>query len=105
MKPAWGRLLHKTTLGKHFNEGARLLWATMATRSLSPINVAKMLNESRDISNLVSRWLYGERRPCLQSAARIQAVFGINASAWVMAPTCAFVLPTIEWATQELSND
>lgn len=96
--PAWSRLLHRTRLGKKFSEGARRLWLLLAERQWSPMDLANAITAASEPkkanrSALVSRWLYGERRPGLEYALLIQRLFGIDPALWRESPAEPFTPP------------
>jgi transcriptional regulator with XRE-family HTH domain len=82
--------LTRTTLGRFFNEGARLLWLALEARGWSQADLRRALGVPPGAH---SRWLYGDRRPGRQMAQRIYTAVGIPVTAWDEAPTCPFELP------------
>jgi ribosome-binding protein aMBF1 (putative translation factor) len=83
---------HRTELGNHFSEGARLLWLAVAARDGSQTVLAHEIHVGVAVLN---RWLYGERKPSRQFAAIIEARLGIPASAWDAKVRGRFVLPAV----------
>jgi hypothetical protein len=69
----------RVELGDVFSEGARRLWEVMKSESLTPAKITKRLQCA---TGLVPRWLYGDRRPGVEWAARIEREFGIPAALW-----------------------
>jgi hypothetical protein len=84
------RRLLRTTLGPKFSEGARRLWMALHRRRCSQTELAVSLGAS---SALFSRWLWGDRRPELAWAEKIERELRIAMSAWVEAPRKAFAPP------------
>jgi transcriptional regulator with XRE-family HTH domain len=84
------RTLTRESLGRHFNEGARLLWLALRERDWNQSVAERQLGVS---PGLVNRWLYGERRPGLEHALLIERALGIPASGWHREPALAFEPP------------
>lgn len=93
---------HRTTLGPHFNEGARLLWLRVAEAPYDGSQNALAL--AIDVgAGLVSRWLYGDRKPGRAHSATLHQRLGIPASAWDEPASVEFVLPAT--IADETSDD
>ena len=84
------RALYRMTLGPHFSEGARLLWAAIQERRLSQADVRVRVGVQ---PGTVTRWLYGDKIPSLESAMAIEDAFGIAARRWLEGPAAVFVPP------------
>jgi len=89
------RSLLRRTLGRQFSEGARLLWFELGKRGWDQSAAARELGTS---SGTVNRWLYGERRPSAEWAARIESVLAIPARTFGEPPTQEFEPPAAESA-------
>lgn len=87
-----GDLAHRVNVGEKFSEGARLLWLGLEASGWSREELRKALNVS---SGGVSRWLYGDRRPCHAQALRLQELFEIPVATWRCAPREPFVPPAL----------
>ena len=82
---------HRSELGEHFNEGARLLWKVLDERECSQLQLQRDLGVP---AGVVNRLLYGERRPGLKMALLIEEKFDIPLTSWNEAPKKKFTLPT-----------
>lgn len=83
----------RTTLGDHFSEAARLLWAVVDTKcERNQSTLAEALGAD---PGLVSRWLYGDRVPGLVWALELERLYGIDPSLWKSKPKRGFVLPGV----------
>lgn len=74
----------RTELGAQFNEGARLLWKALAAREWSQGELQKRLTATRPLdgskprplaTGIVSRWLYGDRKPDIEHLVQIEKLF------------------------------
>lgn len=88
---SWMRVTYRRHLGKHFSEGARLLWLKTQELKLDQEGVRHQLELSRGV---VGRWLYGDRAPDLDSAVKIEAAYGIPVAAWTQVPSKPFKIRT-----------
>lgn len=79
---------HRTTLGEHFSEGARLLWGLVREYP----SIAAFQREHGFHNGEVARLLYGDLRPNIDRAVKLQAL-GIPPSAWLQKPTKRFTPP------------
>jgi hypothetical protein len=79
----------RARIGRHFNEGARLLWLRIARESLSIEDIGRVGRWAR---GTVHHWLYGDRRPNLSSALVLERAFGVPVTAWSKAPRRPFSL-------------
>lgn len=89
---AYGHAL-RTHLGDKFNEGARQLWLI---RKKNEWSVTRMAREAEESTATFVGWLYGDRRPGLEGALKLQTRLGIDPALWNQAPAKAFALPTVE---------
>lgn len=80
--------MFRAALGPHFSEGARRLWAVVDVLGRS--SVARTLGVQ---SGVVGRWLYGDRRPSIECAAKIERELRIPARLFAAAPLEPFVPP------------
>ena len=80
----------RTHLGPLFSEGARLLWMAMGTKRVSAEDVRRDVEAS---SGAVAKWLYGDKRPGISYAQRLEQSFGVPMVAWTQQPTVTFVPP------------
>lgn len=83
---------HRTNFGNHFNEGARRLWKCLASNDESQTLLASEIGVSVGV---LSRWLYGDRKPSRESASKIEARLGIPATAWDAKAKRGFSLPAV----------
>lgn len=84
----------RAVLGKNFSEGARQLWLKMIRGKLSQADAARLL-ELRHPA-MLSRWLYGDRRPSVKWAFAIESKLKIRAGLWGVKPVEEFVPPAVE---------
>ncbi len=82
--------LHRRHLGENFSEGARRLWAVVDNREITQAGLTAALGARPGV---VSRWLYGDRRPSIEWAAKIERLFRIPARLWAEPATEAFEPP------------
>lgn len=80
----------RQTLGGNVSEGVRLLWLVMAEKGLTQEDVRNALGVARGV---VSRWLYADRQPDLDSAVKMAAEYGIPTESWTVPPSRRFALP------------
>jgi transcriptional regulator with XRE-family HTH domain len=86
-------------LGDQFNEGARLLWLALKEREWSQWELRKHLTGRDDeplSPGVVSRWLYGDRRPSLRMAIQIRDLLEVPIEAWHADATEVFTPPAGE---------
>jgi hypothetical protein len=76
-------------LGRHFNEGARLLWRCLEKKTLTIEALGRIGGWSRGTAH---HWLYGDRRPTIACALVIERHFAIPVTAWGKAPRRPFSL-------------
>lgn len=81
---------HRVELGERFSEGARLLWKVLDDKRCSQLQLQRELGEH---AGVVNRLLYGDRLPSLETAVRIEALYGIPVNAWNEAPKKKFMPP------------
>lgn len=81
---------HRTELGEHFSEGARLLWVGAEERSWSQRRLGRELGA---YEGEIMGVLYGDKRPRIEIVAAAERVLGTPASAWVSKPLKAFDPP------------
>ena len=84
------RHLTRTTLGDHFSEGARLLWAALTSRGWSQHDLCRALDMKPGTQ---SRWLYGDQRPGLVVAVKLHDLLAIPVETWNQAPKQPFQPP------------
>lgn len=77
----------RRTLGKHFSEGSRRLWLALDGELEA---LAQQLGVD---SGQLGKWLYGDRRPSIEWAVRIQDILGIPAVEWARPATASFIPP------------
>lgn len=67
-------IMARTTLGTKYSEAARLLWEHAVERHWTHADLSRYLGSERVKCNtgMLSRWLWGDRKPSRQWAARIQ---------------------------------
>lgn len=98
-KPPWSRLLQKARLGRHFTEGARQLWLVVLGKNWSQRELARQVAEAsgkktkHNRSALMSRWLYGERKPTLHYVLILQELLNIDPALWEKPPVEPFTPP------------
>ncbi len=87
-----GRLLplHRLKLGESFSEAARQLWLYIVAQGLSQADLCRRIGCKR---SQLSRWLYGDGRPGVQWASRIEDLTGIAMRLWTLAPAEEFKPP------------
>lgn len=83
---------YRRKLGKRFSEGARLLWVEIERRGLGRGPAADLIGWSR---GSLTRLLYGDSKPNVDTAALILQQFGIPISSWAESPTVEFVPPAL----------
>lgn len=79
----------RRTLGDAFSEGSRRLWAAADELGGVEATAAKLGTQG----NQLSKWLYGDRRPSIEWAVRIQDILGIPAVEWARPATASFIPP------------
>lgn len=89
------RPLLRSSLGPHFSEGARLLWLALERLGL---NQTEAEARARSAKGSINRLLYGERRPGLDMALRLEEAFGIPPGAWNEPPSEPFAPPAAKVA-------
>lgn len=77
----------RRTLGTEFSEGARLLWGAVES------NLEDLADRIGINSGQLAKLIYGDRRPSIELAVRIQDILGIPAVEWARPPTTSFVPP------------
>lgn len=88
----------RETLGTKYSEAARLLWAYAVDKHWTPADLSRYLGSEKVKCNtgMLSRWLWGDRKPSRQWAARIQRkIRTIKLEMWD-AIASALTLPTID---------
>lgn len=83
-------------IGKHPNEGARLLWLAMNRRKMSPNEAAGRLDIN---SGLLYRWLFCDGKPGRALAERVRKLFQIPLRAWDEPPSTEFDLAKLRTGT------
>jgi len=84
---------HRLTLGPVFSEASRRLWLEIQRRGWSQTRLKKELGAH---DGAVTRWLYGDRKPGLQKALRVQEVLDIDPALWGQKPAQPFTPPALE---------
>jgi Meiotically up-regulated gene 113 len=79
----------RTNLGPNFNEGARLLWDALETKSWTHNELCRRVGATHGAH---ASWLYGDGRPRLVYALKLEELFAIPVKAWDLPPTEAFAL-------------
>ncbi len=93
---------HRRKVGKHANEGARLLWSLLARKNWTATRLAREIQAD---ASVVTRWLYCDRRPGLQSAQVLQRMFRIPLASWHASPSAPIVLPVfVAEAAEEVAT-
>lgn len=95
---------HRTELGPYFSEGARLAWLALDKRGWSQADLQRRLKGRArpDGTSLplrpgvVSRWLYGDRRPSTDALVQLEHVLGVPVTAWLRPPLRKFSPPHAE---------
>lgn len=77
-------------IGAHFSEGARLLWEKIDQLRITAEDVRRGVGAG---SGVVQWWLYGDKRPGIVYAQRLEESFGVPMVAWTQEPTAKFVPP------------
>lgn len=93
----------KLALGKHFSEGTRRLWLVKIAQQLTQSEMARRWFGGQQ--SLVSKILWGRRRPTLEQVVGIEGSLGISASLWTKPPIEEFTPPAIEEARRDLGVD
>lgn len=68
----------RTAIGPQFSRGSALLWECLTTRA----SQGALSREIGVPNGMLSRWLYGDRRPSWDRARRMRDVLGIPLEAW-----------------------
>jgi hypothetical protein len=84
------RKTYRTTLGPHFNEGARMLWVATISKGIGSAGVAALADLDQ---SSVYRWMYGDQKPARSSAEQLKKHFGIDPSLWDERPREQFSIP------------
>jgi hypothetical protein len=84
--PIWSQRLRRKKLGPRFSEGARHLWLFLKEHQWPPealaLEIAKATGKTYNLSGLVNRWLYGDRKPSRLYANVLKKVAGILTDLW-----------------------
>ena len=85
--------------GPKFSEGARLLWLALREADVSAADMSRALGTG---NGTLHRWLYGDRRPDIDSAVKILDLYDIKPEMWARPPARRFRLRLkggvrIEW--------
>jgi plasmid maintenance system antidote protein VapI len=91
--------LARDYFGPKFSEGSRLLWLAKRRADVSTADMTRALGAG---NGMVHRWLFGDRRPDVGAAVKIEKAYGIKPEMWVLAPSRRFRLKLkggvrIEW--------
>lgn len=77
----------RTNLGPQFSEGARQLWLALARLGWSQTKARANLGVA---AGMLSRWLFGDRKPDIDWANKIQVLFGVEQRLWSEPPAEPF---------------
>lgn len=78
----------RSTIGPRFSEGARLLWVkAILLKGHSQETIRDLLGAPRGV---VSRWLYGDRKPSLKYMEKARKVYRVPVATWLDDPTERF---------------
>lgn len=78
----------RTRIGPEFNEGARRLWTIIARSSQAAVTRRIACRPGQ-----LTKWVYGDRRPSVEWAARIERELRIPARLWGEPSAMPFVPP------------
>ncbi len=81
--------IHRRKLGRHPNEGARLLWDKVRELGLSIAGLTKALGSEPGMAN---RWLWCDTRPSPAWADVLEDQLGIPHRAWRERPSVRIVV-------------
>ena len=81
---------HRSELGADFSEAARLLWLAVGTHDGAHAEATRRLRLS---SGMITKYLYGDRRPGRETTERIRAEYGIDSPLWNQPPSEPFCPP------------
>jgi transcriptional regulator with XRE-family HTH domain len=84
------RKLSRLGLGPKFSEGARRLWLALRKRNWSQTEATQQLKLS---VGMLSRFLYGDRKPGRQTSEILRIKLGIEPPLWDRAPAKPFSPP------------
>ena len=79
---------HRTQLGPHFSEGARLLFLRVLKSSFRDVGQDLGVDHS-----VVYRWAYGDSLPSAKHLNSIATRYRVKAGAWSAAPKESFIPP------------
>ncbi len=82
-------------LGSSFSEGALRLWELMETKQWSIADLHRAVEMK---PGTMSGWLYGDKKPSMDSAAFLRDRLGIPLEAWTQPPSRVFMLPAARLA-------
>jgi transcriptional regulator with XRE-family HTH domain len=66
------------------------------------LSQGQLNRELNQHAGVASHWLYGDRRPSIESACRMKERFGIDPNAWMKPPTKPFLTPAAEAQMQAM---
>jgi hypothetical protein len=75
----------RRAVGPKFSEAARRLWAEAESRFDG--NQAALAESVGATSGMLSKWLWGDRKPSLRYGSRIETELGIPVALWDMPAT------------------
>ncbi|XXX73902.1 hypothetical protein WMF30_40275 [Sorangium sp. So ce134] len=81
---------YRLTLGRRFNEGARLTWLALRRLGWSQADLRRRV---KAYPGELPKVLYGDKLPTLQLAADLQDLLKVPVKAWNQPPTEPFVPP------------
>jgi transcriptional regulator with XRE-family HTH domain len=87
-----GPRTHRTTVGEHYNEGARRLWKAIVRDGIRQADVAARLECDPGALN---KWLFGQQRPSAKSRYKVQDEFGIEPRLWDEDPKGPCPIPSV----------
>jgi hypothetical protein len=90
--------MSRVNLGKHFSEGARILWKWLGSE---PGRQNQLRTELGMRQGQLTPILYGDHRPKTEIAMRIRRVCGIDLALWILDPQEPFIPPAARVANDE----
>jgi len=85
------RPLLRRDLGEKFSEGSRLLWLELERRGLRQSEAEALLGTFGQ--GRLNRILYGDRKPSLELASKVESIFAVPVAAWQSPPAARFTVP------------
>lgn len=78
------KALHRTKIGAHPNEGARLLWAHIRKFALT---ISDLRRDVGTQPGMLNRWAWCDTRPTIPWATVLEDKLGIPMRAWQQKPS------------------